>query len=167
MLERIQVNSITHPYSSCILLTPPSTHQINSGFKHSQPHLAAGWTTAVHQLWKMLEHPGNRPLKGNIVPKGIVVGLTASSLVGPHELVTASSGAVGAAVGNVTASLASGHKAEGPLCPELGLPAQHSPTQASPPLKNWLSKAQVRLRSPELVHFQTCLVYFCTLILSL
>lgn len=27
MLERIQVNSITHPYSSCILLTPPSAHQ--------------------------------------------------------------------------------------------------------------------------------------------
>lgn len=65
MLERTQVNSITHPYSSCILLTPPPTHQTNSDFKHSQPHLAAGWTTVAHQLWKMLQHHGNRALKGN------------------------------------------------------------------------------------------------------
>lgn len=65
MLERIQVNSITHPYSSCILLTPPSAHQSSSGFKRIQPHLAAGWAMAAHRLWEVTGHCGNGQLKGD------------------------------------------------------------------------------------------------------
>lgn len=162
MLERIQVNSTTHPYSSRTLLTPPSTHQTNSGFKHSQPHLAAGCTTAAHQLWKVLERPGNGPLRGDSLQRNSC----GSHL--PHHWLTHTNLPRQAVVQprKVMASLASGHKAD-PLCPGLGLPAQCSPTQVSPPLKKWLSKAQVRLRSPEPVRFQTCLVYFFILVLSL
>lgn len=92
------------------------------------------------------------------------MGVTASSLGGSHQLVTAGSGAVRSEVRKLMASLASGHKAD-PLCPGLGPPAQRPPTQGSPPLKSWLSKAEVR--SPEPVYFQTCLVYFCILVVSL